>query len=250
MFFDDEHQGTDAAIFSDAENYTLNHMQQLAQATHCGASVFVINHGKNPTVRIFNATNEIQWCGHGLLAAAYYLSLSQSIENIGLTSDTVEIAKENGRLWVGFESLPIQQGIPAEIDDNQLTQAFSHQPLKVSFVGNENGYLIMEWSSDFDLAALELDFNKIMEATHRAIIATQKSDDKYHFKLRYFAPYHGVKEDPATGSANRILALYWQKKLGTNQFVAEQVSAAGGVILSKVEKNKVWISGKVKLIKD
>ncbi|MCW8856356.1 MAG: PhzF family phenazine biosynthesis protein, partial [Kangiella sp.] len=67
----------------------------------------------------------------------------------------------------------------------------------------------------------------------------------FDYDLRYFAPQHGVNEDKATGSANRVLASYWKSKLNRSKFKARQLSAKGAVIEVECESDLVWISGKV-----
>ncbi len=63
--------------------------------------------------------------------------------------------------------------------------------------------------------------------------------------MRYFAPQHGVNEDKATGSANRVLASYWKSKLNQRKLKARQLSVEGAVIEVECDKQMVWVSGKV-----
>jgi predicted PhzF superfamily epimerase YddE/YHI9 len=52
-----------------------------------------------------------------------------------------------------------------------------------------------------------------------------------------------VNEDPATGSAHCALAPYWQSKLGTNHFLAKQVSAREGILKVQIQDDRVLLAG-------
>ena len=83
--------------------------------------------------------------------------------------------------------------------------------------------------------------------TQRAVIATQRADDRfgYDYYFRYFAPQHGVNEDKATGSAHRVLVSYWSKRLNKTNLLAKQLSKEGAELTGRYEKGDVWISGNV-----
>ncbi|HBU05907.1 MAG TPA: oxidoreductase, partial [Nitrospiraceae bacterium] len=64
------------------------------------------------------------------------------------------------------------------------------------------------------------------------------------FVSRFFAPAYGIPEDPVTGSAHCCLGPYWKRKLNRNEFNAFQASERGGFLKVRVERNRVFISGK------
>ncbi|WP_251359694.1 PhzF family phenazine biosynthesis protein [Kangiella sp. TOML190] len=246
VFFDDEHQGTQAAIFATESKISDRQAVKLVQKLKKPAAVFVEKQSlrSSPKLSIYNAQQQIQWCGHGLLAAACYLkkhSHSQHLQQLELAAGLVAIEDNKQQLWLGFEPLAIEA---SEVEP-EVFAMFSPAPYQIAKVGGDQGYSILEWHPADDLKQVRVDFKGFSRITNRAIIATQAANDGFDFKLRYFAPQHGIDEDPATGSANRVLATYWQQRLGKSHFVAEQLSDSGAVILSKIEKNKVWISGKV-----
>ena len=85
--------------------------------------------------------------------------------------------------------------------------------------------------------------------TRRALIATCESHfshDLAKIESRYFAPQYGVPEDPATGSAMRVLALYWQQQGLGPQLSNYQRSASGGLLFSEIANaNHVDIGGRI-----
>ncbi len=77
----------------------------------------------------------------------------------------------------------------------------------------------------------------------RGVIITAKSK-QYDFVSRFFAPKHGIDEDPVTGSFHNQLILYWSQKLGKTKMTAKQVSRRGGELVCEMREDRVEISGK------
>ena len=63
------------------------------------------------------------------------------------------------------------------------------------------------------------------------------------FVSRFFAPRVGVDEDPVTGSAHCALAPFWEERLGRTNLVGYQVSARGGRVRTRVQGERVLLSG-------
>ena len=78
-------------------------------------------------------------------------------------------------------------------------------------------------------------------------IATAPGEGGVDFVSRYFAPNHGIDEDPATGSAHCVLAPYWAARLGKQQLKARQISARGGELVCTMGGDRVTIAGRAVL---
>lgn len=79
----------------------------------------------------------------------------------------------------------------------------------------------------------------------RGLIATAPSDDaRYDFVSRFFAPNHGIPEDPVTGSAHCKLMPYWVKRLGKTKLTARQVSPRGGTLVCELKGERVTLTGR------
>ncbi|ACV26651.1 PhzF family phenazine biosynthesis protein [Kangiella koreensis] len=240
--------GTEALVFLEDEALSSEEMQSIAKRKDIPATCFVwpSDNSSRFHIRFYNPQTEIQLCGHGLLAAAQVVNdtadVEQPIEFITQSSQIKTKIDDEQKLWIGFdviESEPVD--IPVWAED-----FCNIKPVSASKVGPSNGYWIFEWPQDFDLTELAINFDKLTFATERALIATTQSQAKgFDYDLRYFAPQHGVNEDKATGSANRVLASYWKSKLNQRKFKARQLSAEGAVIEVECENGVVWISGKV-----
>ena len=78
----------------------------------------------------------------------------------------------------------------------------------------------------------------------RGVIVTARAEAAaVDFVSRYFAPAIGVNEDPVTGSAHCTLVPYWQTQLHQSEFLAQQVSARGGMLKLPARGDRVFITG-------
>jgi hypothetical protein len=147
--------------------------------------------------------------------------------------------------------------------------------------GSAHDYLVLQWPDGTDLRALQWPGETLARYTRRALIITCLSDQDsmvgsgykdsldncipsrpaphtsvraapdeparvLRIQLRYMAPQYSPSEDSATGSAMRVLASYWQSRLGACRLEAWQRSAGGGLLHTHIdEQGRVWVGGKV-----
>ncbi|HET9810671.1 MAG TPA: PhzF family phenazine biosynthesis protein, partial [Sphingomicrobium sp.] len=67
---------------------------------------------------------------------------------------------------------------------------------------------------------------------------------KHAIASRVFAAYHGIDEDPVTGSAHAALVPFWAKRLGRHEFSALQASSRGGVLQCREAGERVILGGR------
>lgn len=240
-------KGTEAVVYLLDSDLNDSEMLQIAQKEATPATCFVWLNAQTPSkfnIRFFNSTKEIQVCGHGLLAAARVVAEHNFGEFQFLTQKyEIQIKTDSdGSVWVSLPEIDSEScDIPA-----WATDCFNKAPISAAKAGPDDGYWVFEWSQDFALQSLAVDYEKLAAATERAVIATQQAkDEHYDYYLRYFAPQHGVNEDRATGSANRVLINYWHKKLNQGNFIAQQLSKDGAELKGRLDDGLVWISGNV-----
>ena len=182
-----------------------------------------------------------------MLGAAYLLNV--------ISGDTQGVIRSGGvavpwhvrgeRHWI---SLPLLAVTPIQTPQ-WLTQLFGDTaPLAAAISGGDADYLVVQWPAGFDLGQLPVPL-MLGKFTQRALIATcesRHSQGLADIESRYFAPQYGVPEDPATGSAMRILAMYWQQQgLGT-QVSNYQRSANGGLLFGEiVDADHVYVGGQI-----
>ena len=60
---------------------------------------------------------------------------------------------------------------------------------------------------------------------------------------RFFAPRHGIAEDPVTGSLHCALAPYWGERMGKQVLTARQLSKRGGSLRCELLGARVLLFG-------
>ncbi|PKQ02150.1 MAG: isomerase, partial [Alphaproteobacteria bacterium HGW-Alphaproteobacteria-12] len=108
--------------------------------------------------------------------------------------------------------------------------------------------LMAVFGSAGEVAALKPDFaalGKLLTPLNAGLIATAPGEgEDVDFVSRFFAPAHGIDEDPVTGSAHCTSVPYWSKKLARKDLVARQISARGGTLWCRDAGERVVIRGR------
>jgi predicted PhzF superfamily epimerase YddE/YHI9 len=94
------------------------------------------------------------------------------------------------------------------------------------------------------VAALSPDFKALLRQGYGDLIVTAPGSDRVDFVSRFFAPAHGIDEDPVTGSAHCVLTPYWAKRLGKTRLEARQISRRGGALTCTLAGERVVMAGR------
>ncbi|BFM15504.1 PhzF family phenazine biosynthesis protein [Maricurvus nonylphenolicus] len=253
VFADHGYSGNDVQVI------LLNHMpEQHEWKTLIRLSADTDSHGNpqtlcfivlqdEPVCRWYQGGREINLCGSALIAAAYSLHHHASYTlpiKIHGPSQIFTLQDANGEY--GF-SLPrftlFDEPLPAA-----AKRWLNKTPVNCMSSGDPQGYWVVEFEES--VTELQPQLQTICETTQRAIIATSlQAPSGFDYELRYFAPQYGIDEDIATGSANAVLACYWQQWLKQDEFQALQRSGLangkGGSIRTRLDPQTVSIFGKV-----
>jgi predicted PhzF superfamily epimerase YddE/YHI9 len=81
-------------------------------------------------------------------------------------------------------------------------------------------------------------------ATMPKLVSVTAPGDDHAVASRVFAAYHGIPEDPVTGSAHAALVPFWAKRLGRNKFSAIQASKRVGLIECQLKGDRVILGGR------
>ncbi|WP_109992667.1 PhzF family phenazine biosynthesis protein [Salinisphaera sp. LB1] len=196
-------------------------------------------------LRWFTPTLEVELCGHATLASAHVLLSERTGHDAPLTFVTrfageLGVDARDGRLWL---DLPARHATAVEHDIAEVATALGGRPIEWQAATN---YLAV-FETAAEVAALAPDMRALARhsaRTNLGFIATAPADDGVHdFVSRFFAPGHGVDEDPVTGSAHCTLAPYWAERLGRTELAARQISARGGELLCRVDGDRVHVGG-------
>lgn len=260
--------GNPAAVCTLSELPDPVTMQNIAKEMNLSETAFVAPRAGHPDqyhLKWFTPAVEVPLCGHATLATAHILfSINDdSISPKGdlLTFDTLsgplQVKKiGDNKLQMNFpRGKPVQTSLTELVRDSLLDYFSISKGTTIVDIHHcpTTRKLVVELSSiEAILEAkinvpglLKLDFGDV---TVKGIILTaaghQGQYENYDFVSRYFAPWVGITEDPVTGSAHTVLAVYWSGKLNKNKFLAFQASERGGEIgLELVEADRVAIEG-------
>ncbi|KAJ1861187.1 hypothetical protein LPJ73_001090, partial [Coemansia sp. RSA 2703] len=208
-------------------------------------------------LRWFTPAYEVKLCGHATLAAAHVLFFvfnnpSQSLIFDTLSGDLTVTKNADSSLKMKF---PQDRPEPVVVDQEyktivQATLGYYKDDVEV-YLSPALNYLVvydpqMTYQGLRDAAPK---YSTEALAAREAkgvmgIIVTSRGKD-VDFESRFFDPWSGVDEDPATGSAHTVLAPFWNERLQKSEFSAYQCSQRGGTLgVELLDNGQVAVSGK------
>lgn len=228
VFTDTRFGGNQLAVLPEAAGLSDQRMQQIAREFNFSETAFVLppERGHARRVRIFTPTAEVPFAGHPNIGTAFVLATTGAFgpidgsitrtfeEKAGLVPITIR--RREGGLWCEL-SAPERLSLGRTVAAESLASAVSLAPNDV--VVTTHSPQVASVGLPFLLAELEdraaLARARVNAAGFDAIAAQgitpdihlyTRSADDFDIRARMFAPFDGVPEDPATGSANCALA--------------------------------------------
>ena len=214
-------------------------MLAIAAENNLSETAFFIRDSGDYHLRWFTPAHEVPLCGHATLASAFTI-----LTLLDAGRDEVIFHTLSGPLRVirqgeGFAmSLPRWTAEPIS-PPTGLREALGGAP--TVFLASERDYMAV-YDSESAIRALSPDIGALKRLDKPCIIVTSPGDTT-DFALRFFAPGHGVDEDPVTGSAQCAAAPYWADQLGRDELTCHQASVRGGSLRSLVLAETVQVSG-------
>lgn len=217
-------------------------MQRIATENNVSETAFVVvNEDATCDIRWFSPLQEIDFCGHATLAAAFVLFerdvmarelrfYAKAVGDIVVTQDT------DGRINMTF---PVRPLTPLTHCDHDLTAILGAKPKAIY---QNPQAIVCEFETAAEVKALAPDTAGVAQLLPLNLCATAAADD-YDFVSRYFWPDGTGGEDPVTGSMHAGLAPFWAERLQKNDLRALQASARGGELFCKVQGDEVVVSG-------
>ena len=161
-------------------------------------------------VRIFTPANELTFAGHPVLGSAFVLG--EALGTSALTLETgagpipVELERNRGQIVFGRMEQPVPVPEPYEDTDALLAAlGVPRSGLPVEAYRNGPRHVYVELASEAEVAALWPDQRAL---GHLPVAVSTFAGQGPAWKTRMFSPFHGVPEDPATGSAAGPLAVH------------------------------------------
>lgn len=218
-------------------------MQAVAAENNLAETAFFAPEGAGYRLRWFTPAVEVDLCGHATLASAHVL-----FAHLGHAKPEIRFETRSGTLVVKREGDLLAMDFPAAKPKpypapESIAEALGAKPL----VWLKTTNLMAVFDKEADVAALAPDFRALgflLTPMNAGLIATAPGSGGIDFVSRFFAPSHGIDEDPVTGSAHCTSVPYWSKKLGKSDLVARQISKRGGTLWCSDAGERVVIRGR------
>ena len=167
----------------------------------------------------FTPTKEVGLCGHATIASLHYLFEKGIIFNnkkisFETLSGIINCSIKNGKYLM---QIPIPQLNVFDGCNEEVLNALGIDRVDISdlpFILLNNGYLFIAVNSLNVLWKIKPDFKMLNELSETkkeffdiAVFTTETVEKDSSVHLRFFAPFHGINEDPVTGSACGPLLL-------------------------------------------
>jgi trans-2,3-dihydro-3-hydroxyanthranilate isomerase len=279
VFAEKKYAGNQLAVVTEAKSIADSDMQKIAKEMNYSETTFILSEKTRNggyDVRIFTPENELPFAGHPTLGTAYVIQqeiIKEPVDTVVLNLKVGQIpvtilyhGKDPDMLWMKQINPTFGRSVQAKvislvlsIDEKDIDERFPIQEVSTGtptlIVPLRNLEAVKKSKIDkdqyYDLV------NKI-EAKGILIFSPETYHEENDLKVRFFADYYGVPEDPATGSANGCLAGYLAKHryFGNEQIETrvEQGYEIGrpSLLLLKAENRKdaidVFVGGKVFMI--
>jgi len=186
-------------------------------------------------LRWFTPAVEVDMCGHATLASGHVL----------LTGERVRFRTRAGILTVERDgellrlSLPASAIFEAEADEALAALGVAGPVYRGS---GGNGAIIVVLDSEAEVRAVRPDFAALAAIPSLVMVTAPGADTD--IASRVFAAYHGIAEDPVTGSAHAALVPFWAERLDRMRFSAAQVGPRGGLLDCELADDRVLLSGR------
>jgi PhzF family phenazine biosynthesis protein len=202
------------------------------------------------SIRFFSPRMEISLCGHATLAAAKVIFAMQktneahfiNIQNLDLATKELQ-----GRIVMEF---PVYETKIAHAPPALLSALGIHAVNNAAY-NEETRILLLEIADTQTLAHLAPDFEALVRshnALNCVVVTAASATDHYDFHSRYFWPWSGTNEDPATGGTHTFLAKYWSQRLGKTKMKSFQSSKRGGLMEIELVDGKLLIHGQAVIV--
>ena len=212
-------------------------MQAIAAENNIAETAFLVpseSEEADYDLRWFTPTVEVNLCGHATIAAAHVI-MTGPIIRFATRSGILTVSKNGDLLELEMRGAP-----PEEADLPEILQALSVQgPAFLSRAGNGNAIVLLDDESA--VRAVRPDFADLARLPY--LVSVTAPGDEQDVASRVFAAYHGIDEDPVTGSAHTTLVPFWADRLGRTEFTALQASSRTGILHCRLEGDRVILGG-------
>ena len=241
-FTDTVFKGNPAAVCLLDEWLSDATLQNIAKENNLSETAFTVKKNDHYELRWFTPGGEIDLCGHATLATAFVLF--QFIEG---DVESLTFATQSGELLVTQKGDYYELNFPAYAMHqvavtSEMEEAIGVRPLE-AWLGRD---LVCILPHENDVLAATPDFDKVKVLDGLLLNITARGE-KYDTVTRSFAPKLSIEEDPVCGSGHCHVIPLWANKLGQVEFRAYQASERSGLLVCRIEGERIYLAGKAAL---
>ena len=222
-------------------------MQAIAMENNLSETAFFVKEGADYHLRWFTPNVEVDLCGHATLASAWVIFEKLEPGRPSVTfrtlSGELHVTRRLDLLALDFPARPPERVGAA----SGLVEALGGNPLEI---WASRDYMVV-YDTEQQIRDLAPDMGLLAQLDRFAVIVTAPGEPggepRCDFVSRFFAPAHGVAEDPVTGSSHCTLIPYWAARLKKQRLMARQVSQRGGELFCELLGDRVSIAGRAAL---
>ncbi len=207
-------RGNALAVFTDARGLAADTMQAVARETNLSETTFVLpaEAGGDFRVRIFTPARELPFAGHPVIGTAAVLGRGVPLGRLTLKTGIGAVAVDLERQGGDVAGAVMEQPEPslraldaAAAEQVSIALGLAPRPVMVGDNGLRAGIVAVD--APAELAALGPD-RALLGALGGLDTLTVYALADGEVRVRVFAPWSGVDEDPGTGSAAGPLATH------------------------------------------
>ncbi|MBI3600527.1 MAG: PhzF family phenazine biosynthesis protein [Nitrospinae bacterium] len=232
VFAEEKYAGNQLAVVRVKRKLSDSEMQKIAREINFSETTFILSdvpQNRGYDVRIFTPQKEIPFAGHPTIGTAYIIQkeiikkpVKSVILNLKVGQIPVALSYRGGKI-IRLTMKQMEPTFGRRFDIQKIAEVLSSHKSEI-----DDRFPIEEVSTGLPFIIVPL---KTLNAVKMARIEKEKyyemikdidakailifSPETYrkenHLNVRMFAPYYGISEDPATGSANGCLAGYLVK---------------------------------------
>ncbi|HVL30155.1 MAG TPA: PhzF family phenazine biosynthesis protein [Sphingomicrobium sp.] len=212
-------------------------MQAIAAENNLAETAFTVPSAAathDYDLRWFTPTVEVNLCGHATLASAHILLHGKNVRFM-TKSGVLTVTREDDLLKLDMPTAPVE---PADLPELLRALGVAGE----TFLSREgNGNAIVLLADEAAVRAVQPDFAALRKLPY--LVSVTAPGDDQSIASRVFAAFHGIDEDPVTGSAHTALVPFWAERLGRTQFTALQASKRTGVLHCELRGDRVILGG-------
>ncbi len=228
VFAERKFEGNQLAVFICEEVLFEAEMQKIAKEMNYSETTFITSK-ENYDIRIFTPEVELPFAGHPTIGTSLVIqqeiikgNVKTILLNLKIGSIPVLFKYKSGKpdvIWMEHNSPTFGRFFDKELLSQILNLDESHidDRFPIQEVSTGIPFIIVPLKNLAALKKVKVDVDKYLDLVEKTeakailIFCPETRNKGNDLSVRVFAYYHGVPEDPATGSGNGCLAAYLVK---------------------------------------